>query len=167
MLKRFSFIIIITLIFSLCSISAFADNKDNSEGKDATKQVKPLITITHPDSGNENVFLKTYTICASTDSNHIRITLQKWNSTTEKYEDFANADGDSTWDVGTARFFAKDITLTIGLNKLRLLASDTTRPDIKEPPYYLSITLEKKKKTGILDIIDNLDKLNQFKKAEN
>jgi len=149
MKKLASLVLIISIILTY-SISAFAAPKGikiysnnnstipaeissmlrNPDTPQSSNQF--LLTITRPDEDTESTYKKSYVISGDTwDTGYkdVRVVLGKYNPSTGKYELMQNADGESSWDVGSYGAFAKEIILTKGSNKIRILAYRTSDAD--------------------------------------
>lgn len=88
-----------------------------------------LLTITRPEDDMDSTYKKSYVISGDTyESKYtdVRVAVAKYNSETKEYELLKNSDDESSWDVGTYGAFTKEVGLTKGDNKLRILAYRTT-----------------------------------------
>jgi hypothetical protein len=87
---------------------------------------KLYINVTKPTT-DETVYKDTYAICgvrvesASTDD-VLTVYLAKYNSESQKYEEFTDTDGNSRWTIGVSGVFIKNVTLKEGDNKFALAA---------------------------------------------
>lgn len=94
-------------------------------GADETKQ--SIVKITKPDADKDSTYKKSYVLSGITDQTDVKVYLAKYNEVSKKYEAFANTDGESSWDIGSFGAFAKEVALTKGTNKLKIVAYRTSQ----------------------------------------
>lgn len=81
-----------------------------------------IMTITSPDKDKDSTYKKSYILSGNSEFNDVVITIAKYNEGTGKYELMYNTDGESSWDIGNFRLFSKEIILTEGTNKIKIMA---------------------------------------------
>ena len=114
------FVFIITV--TLCSVSAFSGSDNNTYDSDTKATKEKFITITSPESGkSETTYNKSYSICGVTEFEKIRVELYRYNDEKKQYDRIV-IDEKSYWDIGQSGFFAKEIDLKEGDNKIMLVA---------------------------------------------
>ncbi|MCX8130856.1 MAG: hypothetical protein N3I35_12230 [Clostridia bacterium] len=122
MVKKICFMLVFLILFSVCSISVFAAPDESGYDADTKATKEKYVTITKPEDGkNEITYNKSYSICGVTELENIRVELHRLNEDKKKYEKIV-IDGKSYWDIGESGFFAKEIDLKEGNNKIMLVA---------------------------------------------
>lgn len=125
--KLLIFIIIITVMIPLFALPALASSK--------------VVNISRPE-GNEIVFKEIFSICGS--SVYDEATIELFYKDEEgEYQPLYTTEGESSFTVG--KFFGKDIELSKGQNKIRIVAyteETKSHPQIKN--YTITLAEEKK-----------------------
>lgn len=88
-----------------------------------------ILTITSPDKDKDSTYRKSYVLSGSSKYNDIIISIAKYNEDTNTYEPMYNTDGESSWEIGDFRLFSKEIILTEGTNKIKIIAYRTSQKD--------------------------------------
>ena len=118
------------------------------------------VTITKPENDTDSTYEKSYVIAGVALKSNVRICLAKFNEDKKIYEDFANTDGSSSWDVAEGNTFSKEISLTNGANKIKIVAYSTgTEGAIKQEDVQITsftISSLNKMKTIIKNTINNI-----------
>jgi hypothetical protein len=159
MFKKLVGVLLIIFILSMCGLNAFADptnettptdvGKQDTTVDDSDKDVpkvtvddilnealqqesgngKKIVSISKPEDDKDSTYKKTYVISGVTDYDDVKIVLTKYDSDEKKYVPLKDEDGKYKWDVGSFGAFAREITLTKGANKIRLLAYHIQKED--------------------------------------
>jgi len=153
MLKKFCLVLLATIVIFTFSVSVLAagdeDGAENSAGESAAAVIDEatekilgdligdkslesteqfLVTITRPE-GDETTFKKSYVICGTTDETDIQVILAKYDAETDTYKEFKNTDGLSRWDIGSFGLFSKEVILSEGANKLKIIVYKKSEVD--------------------------------------
>lgn len=86
-----------------------------------------LVTIRKPETDKISVSKKSYIITGTTEETDVKMFMAKLNEKTGEYEAFENTDGESSWEIGSFGMFAKEIVLTKGFNKIKMVAYRTSQ----------------------------------------
>ncbi len=110
------------------SNSGFRDLFDGllTEGT-AVNDGQVILEITSPDKDKDSTYRKSYIISGNTKYDDVVITIAKYNEATGKYELLQNTDGESSWEIGAFRLTSKEIILTKGTNKIKIMAHRTSQ----------------------------------------
>ena len=110
------------------SDSGFRDLFDGllTEGT-AVNDGQVILEITSPDKDKDSTYRKSYIISGNTKYDDVVITIAKYNEDTGKYELMQNTDGESSWEIGAFRLTSKEIVLTKGTNKIKIMAHRTSQ----------------------------------------
>lgn len=87
------------------------------------------LTITNPEKDKESTYYKSYVLSGNSKYDDVIISIAKYNERTGKYEPMQNTDGESSWEIGEFRLFSKEIILTEGTNKIKMLAYRTSQKE--------------------------------------
>jgi len=123
-----------------------------TEVTNETKQF--LVTITRPEYDTDSTYKSSYVISgvsASTDTD-ITVVLQVYDKESESYVPMQNSDGESSWEIGSFGVFSKELQLTEGENKIRILAYKTSQNDWKLKDIQANKFTVTLLKSGIKDI---------------
>lgn len=88
-----------------------------------------ILTVTSPDKDRDSTYRKSYVLSGSSKYNDIIISIAKYNKDTNTYEPMYNTDGESSWEIGDFRLFSKEIILTEGTNKIKIIAYRTSQKE--------------------------------------
>jgi hypothetical protein len=155
-MRKLAALITVITIISLFSLSAYAYPEEGtsaassttmSEGTDKSAELpkeilsmlksadtkvsdgSPIITITRPEFDTDSTYKKAYLISGDArDKGYtdVRIVLAQYDSEEKCYKLMKNLDDESSWDLGKYGAFAKEISLSKGDNKVRILAYRTS-----------------------------------------
>jgi len=120
------------------------------EVTDDTKQW--LVTITRPDSDTDSTYKSSYVISGVSDYTDVTVVLQVYDEESESYVPMENTDGESTWEIGSFGVFSKELQLTEGENKIRILAYRTSQNDWKVDDIQVNKFTVTLLKSGIKDL---------------
>lgn len=165
MFKKLVGVLLILVMISMCGLSVFADPTDNSAPGDTGKQdstvdnsvkdapkvsvddilnkaleegtenSKTIVTISKPSDGKDSTYKKTYVISGVTDYENVMLVFAKYDSENKKYVPLKDEDGNFKWEVGSFGAFAREIKLSKGANKIRILA-------YRKPPKADELTID-------------------------
>jgi hypothetical protein len=88
-----------------------------------------IMTITNPQMDKESTVYKSYILSGNSKYDDVIISIAKYNEDTGKYEPMTNTDGESSWAIGEYRLFSKEIQLTEGTNKIKMIAYRTSQKE--------------------------------------
>jgi len=77
----------------------------------------------------ESTVYKSYVLSGNSKYDDVIISIAKYNETTGEYEPMYNTDGESSWEIGEYRLFSKEIKLTEGPNKIKMMAYRTSQKE--------------------------------------
>jgi hypothetical protein len=124
-LKILAFIVIISCVLSVFSISAFAAGT-------------PVVDISRPE-GNEIVSKDIFSICGTSIYGEATIELYYKDKDSDQYKPLENTDGESVFNVG--KIFGKDIKLNKGENYIKILAyTKSTKSNPQNKEYIITYT---------------------------
>ncbi len=146
MLKKLSCLLLVITILSVLSVTVFAEPTDGSAAdltvstdtaqvesvkslidEDSKDTDQNLITITRPDRERDATYKRSYVISGVSDFEDVRVILEVYDKKERTYVPMKNTDGESWWDVGSFGVFSKEIKLSKGANKIRILAYRTSQ----------------------------------------
>lgn len=81
-----------------------------------------LVKITRPDNEKDSTYEKSYVVSGIALKSDVKVFLAKYNEETKVYEAFKNTDDESSWDVAEGSAFSKEILLSRGVNKIKIVA---------------------------------------------
>lgn len=120
------------------------------------------VKITRPEGDKDSTYEKSYVISGIAMNSDIRVYLAKYNEKTKAYEDLANTDGSSSWDVAGGNAFSKEIILAKGVNKIKIVAYSTAgekaakqESDVQINSFTISL-LDKSIKTVIKNTLNDI-----------
>lgn len=99
------------------------------EGTAAKDNPEFILNITSPDKDKDSTYVKSYVVSGNSKYSDVIITIAKYNDEKKTYELMCNTDGESSWKIGEFRLFSKEIPLTEGTNKIKILAYRTSEMD--------------------------------------
>lgn len=132
-------LLIITFIFAF-GITSYASKTfdDNKIPSIVTKLIKDadtdytdqfIVTITKPEESKDSTYKKSYIISGITEYSDVKVLLAIYDEDEKEYVPLENTDGENTWDIGKFGVFSKEITLSKGVNKIRIAAYRTSQKD--------------------------------------
>lgn len=121
MLKKVCLSLIVIIMFLVSVMPAFASSRNVITDAATENTEQFLVTITKPEK-DEFTFKKSYVVCGNTKNENIRVELLRFNKDTNKYEPFANVDGETFWRIGASGIFMKEVVLQDGPNQIRIVA---------------------------------------------
>ncbi len=149
------------------AILAMLENADTAQS-----ETQFMLTITRPDEETDSTYKKSYVISGdtwNTGYTDVRVVLGVFDEDTGSYKLMNNADLESSWDVGNYGAFAKEITLTKGANKIRILAYRTSEKGDFDSSSNVQVTdftirlLDSNIVTKVMNsVVELLDLKNQF-----
>lgn len=89
-----------------------------------------IMTITSPEKDKDSTYKKSYVLSGNSAYNDVMIRIQKFNEETKEYEPMYNTDGESSWGIGDFQLFSKEIILTRGFNKIRIVSYRTSEDEV-------------------------------------
>jgi hypothetical protein len=129
MRKKFAAILIIFIIFSVSSITAFAEQTDFDiifekvlNDPEIVENGQIIVDITSPEKIEESTYSKEQPLSGTTKYNDVVVTIARYNEETKTYERIYNVDGNSSWKMGDNRLFTTTFRLNNGKNKIKVLA---------------------------------------------
>lgn len=134
---------------------------DVIKDSEAVNTDKFLVTFTKPESEKAAAYEKSYLFAGMAKESDVRICLAKYNEETKVYEALTNLDGDSYWDVAKGTAFAKEIPLSKGENKIKIVVYSTTdtstvkQEDVQISSFTIS-SLDKNLVTIVKDTINSI-----------
>jgi len=156
MKKKIAFLLILSILISILSITVFAANSDNSS---ADVELS-LVTITQPTNSNFATFSRTFDLKGITDFDNVKVDLFIFNRDKNKYIPFQNTDGESSWNINTSGYFWKQIDLDSGLNKFRMVAYKISEKKKKQiTDFAITVLDEKSINDGSLDMDTMFNKI--------
>lgn len=81
-----------------------------------------IMEITSPDKDKDSTYMKSYVLSGNSKYSDVVVSIAKYNEGTGEYEPMYNTNGESSWEIGDFRLFSKEILLTKGTNKIKILA---------------------------------------------
>lgn len=81
-----------------------------------------MVIITSPDKDKDSTYKKSYILSGNSEYDDVIISIAKYNDATGEYEQMSNTDGESSWEISSAGFFSKEILLTKGTNKIKIMS---------------------------------------------
>jgi hypothetical protein len=102
-----------------------------------------VMRITSPDKDKESTYKKTYILSGDSDYSDVVITIAKYNAEEKKYEYMKNTDGESSWDIGEYRLFIKNISLDLGVNKIKIMSYRSSQKQNAEDIQVNCFTIER------------------------
>ena len=88
-----------------------------------------VMTITSPDMDKDSTYVKSYVLSGNSKYNDVIISIYKYNEDKNAYEPMYNTDGESSWAIGDFRLFSKEIVLTKGINKIKIVSYRTSQKE--------------------------------------
>ncbi|RCX09090.1 hypothetical protein DFR58_13929 [Anaerobacterium chartisolvens] len=152
--------LVFIIMVSLFAATSYADDDiplDKAEvaGQSAETQEKVIedfITVTRPED-NETTDNRLFVVCGVTKYEGIIVELKKFNFRDNKYESIT-VDGESSWLIGDGGFFAKEIELDEGVNRIKFIAYKDAEPEVKQVSVF-KVMVKKNIKKQIKDGMDN------------
>jgi hypothetical protein len=88
-----------------------------------------IMNITNPQKDKESTVYKSYVLSGNSKYDDVIISIAKFNEDTGEYEPMKNTDGEYSWEIGEYRLFSKEIILTEGSNKIKMMAYRTSQKE--------------------------------------
>jgi hypothetical protein len=88
-----------------------------------------VMTITNPQKDKESTVYKSYILSGNSKYDDVIISIAKYNDDTGEYEPMKNTDGEYYWNIGEYRLFSKEILLSEGPNKIKMIAYRTSQKE--------------------------------------
>jgi hypothetical protein len=85
-----------------------------------------VMKITSPDKDKDITYKKSYIISGNSKYDDVVISIAKFNEDKGEYEPMKNTDGETSWAIGEYRAFSKEIILTEGTNKIKIITYRTS-----------------------------------------
>ena len=83
-----------------------------------------IMTITSPEYKNnkDSTYKKSYVLSGYSQYSDVVVEIRKYNDETDEYELMYNTDDESSWEIGDFQLFSKEIILTKGINKIKIVS---------------------------------------------
>ena len=91
-----------------------------------------VMTITNPQMDKESTTYKSYILSGNSKYDDVIVSIAKYNENKGEYEPMTNTDGESSWKLGPfgeCYLFSKEIILTDGPNKIKMIAYRTSQKE--------------------------------------
>lgn len=118
-----------------------------------------IMNITSPDKDKDSTYMKSYVLSGNSKYSDVVISIAKYNENTGEYVPMYNTDGESSWEIGEFRLFSKEIILTEGTNKIKILAYRASEADDADDMQVNCFTIELLKESIMDRIIKGTDKI--------
>lgn len=167
------FVSLSTAVFATGGVVANTDDSFQAAldrivwGKNTEETSQFLVTITRPASNEmvRNVMGRSYVISGITARNDITVVLALRDEATGNYNYFKNAEGFSSWNIGSIGIFTKEVSLNQGPNNFKIIAYRNSEKEILEVGKNVQInyfTVTVLKETMRERFINTFDKINDM-----
>ncbi len=159
-MKKICFMLVFIIMVSLFAATSYADDDIPSDKveeigqsvENQEKVVEDFIIVTRPED-NETTDNRLFVVCGVTKYEGIRVELKEFSFQDNKYESIT-VEGESSWLIGDGGFFAKEIELDEGVNKIKFIAYRDAEPEVKQVSVF-KVMVKKDIKKQIKDGMDN------------
>lgn len=148
MSKKIAAVLLIFIILSISTLTAFAGQTDGGsrsvdriptdfdilfekvlKNAEIPEKSPVIVEITSPENIEESTYSKDQPLSGTSKYNDVVVTIARYNEETKAYERIYNVDGNSSWKMGDNRLFTTAFRLNNGKNKIKVLAYRISQMD--------------------------------------